>query len=80
MAIVFIIGFFIVTYCFCVISKVSRIVLVLLFLVSLYYWYSISAVFHGGIGPSFDELKIALMLMSANVGGLILAVAYHLYF
>ena len=30
--------------------------------------------FHGGAGPEFDEIKIALTLFNANVGGLVLAI------
>jgi len=57
---------------FSVMSKTSRILLVILLGGSLYYWQSISAVFHGGNGPDLGELKIAMTLLSANIGGFVL--------
>ncbi|WP_341668218.1 hypothetical protein [Alcaligenes sp. SDU_A2] len=73
MGIIGLLGGIIVLGCFSIMSKTSRIVLGLLLAGSLYYWYSISAVFQGGNGPSMSELQIAMMLLSANIGGLILA-------
>ncbi|MFT3802871.1 MAG: hypothetical protein QM766_16850 [Burkholderiaceae bacterium] len=56
-----------------VMSKTSRIVLLILLAGSLYYGYTISAVFNGGNEPEFGELKIAMTLLSANIGGFIVA-------
>lgn len=74
MVILALIGVFIVLSCLRYLSKTSKIVLSVLLICTLYYWYSISQVFHGGAGPEFDEIKIALTLFNANVGGLVLAI------
>ncbi|WP_241049272.1 hypothetical protein [Achromobacter xylosoxidans] len=73
MGILGLIGFVIVLGCFGVMSRTSRILLALLLGASLYYWYSISAVFHGGSGPDMGELKVAMTLLSANIGGFVVA-------
>lgn len=75
MGILGLIGFVIVLGCFGVMSRTSRILLSLLLGASLYYWYSISAVFHGGSGPDMGELKVAMTLLSANIGGFAVAAA-----
>lgn len=74
MVILAFIGLFIVLSCFRYLSTTSKIVLSVLLICTLCYWYSISQVFHGGAGPEFDELKTALTLFTANIGGLILAI------
>lgn len=56
-----------------IMSKTSRVVLILLLGASIYYWQSISAVFHGGSGPEMHELKMAFTLLSANIGCFIIA-------
>lgn len=73
MGILGLVGLIIVLGCLGVMSKTSRIVLLILLAGSLYYWYSISAVFHGGSGPEMSELKMAMTLLSANIGGFIVA-------
>jgi hypothetical protein len=73
MGIIGIIGLILVLAGFSVMSKTSRIILAILLGGSLYYWQSISAVLHGGSGPNIDELKMAMTLLSANIGGFIIA-------
>ncbi len=73
MGILGVIGLIVVLGCFGVMSKTSRILLSILLAGSLYYWYSISAVFHGGNGPDMDELQMAMTLLNANIGGFIVA-------
>lgn len=73
MGIIGFIGLILVIGCFYIMSRTSKIVLALLLAGSLYYWYSISAVFHGGSGPDMGELKIAMTLLSANIGGFVVA-------
>ncbi|MFD4836291.1 hypothetical protein ACFWP0_02210 [Achromobacter sp. NPDC058515] len=73
MGILGIIGLIVVLGCFGVMSKTSRILLSILLAGSLYYWYSISAVFHGGSGPDMGQLQIAMTLLSANIGGFVVA-------
>jgi len=73
MGIVGFIGVVIALGSFYVMSRTSRVLLSVLLAGSLYYWYSISAVFHGGSGPDMGEVKIAMTLLSANIGGFIVA-------
>ena len=74
MGIIGIIGFIIFLAGLGVMSKTSRVILIILLCGSIYYWQSISAVFHGGSGPEINEIKIAITLLSANIGGFIVAV------
>ncbi|WP_323011290.1 hypothetical protein [Castellaniella sp.] len=73
MGIIGFIGTIIALGSFYVMSRASRILLSALLAGSLYYWYSISAVFHGGSGPDMSELKFAGTLLSANIGGFVVA-------
>lgn len=73
MGIIGVVGFVIFLAGLTIMSKTSRIMLILLLCGSIYYWQSISAVFHGGSGPEMNEVKIALTLLSANIGGFIVA-------
>jgi len=73
MGIIGLIGLIIVLGSFGIMSKTSRILLSILLAGSLYYWYSISAVFHGGSGPEMSEVKFAMTLLSANIGGFVVA-------
>ncbi|WP_137175117.1 hypothetical protein [Massilia sp. HP4] len=68
-----ILGFFVVVGGLIAMSTTSRVFMTILFGASIYYWQSISAVLHGGNGPSLDELKMAMTLLSANIGGFIVA-------
>lgn len=72
--IVVLIGLWVVLSCLRYLSTTSKVLLSLLLAGSLYYWYSIAAVFNGGINPEFEEIKFAYTLISANIGGLILGI------
>lgn len=74
MGILGVIGFIVFLAGLGIMSKTSRVILIILLCGSIYYWQSISAVFHGGSGPEMNEVKIALTLLSANIGGFIVAV------